>query len=357
MPHSKSKKAVKPKPKRIYKDKFGKSLGGKYPTLHTQYTGSRSGNIEHMIARDYASQRVQQFLSHFATSLKAYYDSLPGKSEIEIQVAILGDAHWLISSNKDSTTEHFYDSLVDQSVTSVVDVLGIYAGLARGKAKTSTANDSFRIRRHSTKLRKELTLKRHVSGSNILNSAISQLKAKGEDLCVKLDAWHSDANTIKDFCTGASGKKVALVTHTSYAAHAEQKILVALIRAGVHADTLVTFGGTFRPCRGCFESLSIVKKYYLKNLVFGSNPGHFWHTTDRCHIAILKLLRDHGKITEEQLRTDFDQFGVLKGLTTTSYRPTLRTNFLDGTIDDLHYASESDSDDSGSEDEDYDGFL
>lgn len=356
MPHSKKKEPLKPKPIRLYKTKFGKSLGGKYPNPHGQYTGYHSGNIEQMIARDYASQRVQQFLNHLATSLKAYYDSLSKKSEIEIQVALLGGSYWLISSNKDETAEDFYDYLVDQSVTSVVDAFRIYASLAREKAKKSTANDSFRIRRQTTKFRKELNLQRHVSSTSILSSAISQLKAKGEDLCIKLDALDSDASTIRDFCTGAAGKKIALITHDNYPAHAEQKILIALIRAEIHADTLLTFGGTFRPCRGCFESLSIVKKYYLNNLVFGSNPGHFWHTTDRCHMAIIQLLRKAGKISEKQLKADFNKFGVLNGLTTTSYRPTLRTNFTDGTVEDLHYASDSDSEDSGSEDEDFDGY-
>src|SRR5690606_25144321 len=108
----------------------------------------------------------------------------------------------------------------------------------------------------------------------------------------------------------------------------------------------IVFAGTFRPCRGCFESLSVVQKYAFENLQFGVRPGHFWQTTTKEHLTIITLLRDAGLISAKQLEEDFDEHRRLKGLTDTSYRPMLRLRDK-SEKESLHYATDSESEDEG----------
>lgn len=343
----------KPKPTRtrIARNRFHPYLRPIYSEVHGQYTGNYTANPSVALARDFVAQRRSQFLNHLATGLKAYYNSLPRKSEIEIQVAMINDRYFLISSNKNSTAEHFYSSLVESSVTSLTETIRTYVQEARTRAKTSQATEQFRIRRQITKLRKELDGQRPINELATMSNTIAGLRMAGAMACTRIDAKTTSAQDIKDFCSGARGKTIALVTGPT--AHAEQKILYALVRAQVPQNLLVTFGGTFRPCRGCFESLSVVKKYYFNHLVFGDRPGHYWQTTEPCHIKLLKLLRDQGKITKEQFDSDFNDQLALPNLTTTTYRPALFTGPDKQTVNALHFESDSDSDDSGSEDEDY----
>ena len=132
--------------------------------------------------------------------------------------------------------------------------------------------------------------------------------------------------------------------------HAEQKILLGLCKAAHQVDrsSNVIVAGTFRPCRGCFESLSVVQR---NNLQFGSRPGHYWRTNNKAHAEILEALQDGGYISPQQFQMDFDGNGLLVGLTDTSHRPSLRMRGDDDDVNALHFASDSESDDSSSEED------
>ncbi len=77
---------------------------------------------------------------------------------------------------------------------------------------------------------------------------------------------------------------------------------------------------------------------------FLKNPGHFWNTTNQCHTAIFKLLVEQGKISSDDLDQDFDERTLLDPFETTTYRPDLRS-VGDDLLEELHYASDSDSED------------
>ena len=99
----------------------------KYSKLHGQYTGDTSGTVIHRGPRRITfNERRSQFLTHMATVLKGYYDSLPKRSEVEIQSALIDGGLFIISSNKDATAESFYDSLVDKGVKRIRLMMTLY---------------------------------------------------------------------------------------------------------------------------------------------------------------------------------------------------------------------------------------
>jgi hypothetical protein len=322
------------------KTKFQK----KYSTLHGQYTGYTSKNVIRRPPRKITlRERRAQFLTHMATVLKGYYDSLPKRSEVEIQIALIDGGLFIISSNKDATAEYFYDSLVDKGVKRIRLMMTLYADELLKATRKSTASDRIRKQRHLMKFKSELSGSRRSLMDRRLRNEVAALYMTGRNACIHLDALNASKSDIVQFCTGAlTGKKIALVTSSGKNWHAEQKILYMLVRAQNLSNLSITFSGTFRPCRGCFETLSLVKKYYMRNLRFNEHPGHFWNTTNQCHTAIFKLLVEQGKISSEELDEDFDERTLLDPFETTTYRPDLRS-IGDDLLEELHYASDSDS--------------
>lgn len=255
-------------------------------------------------ARKYLdNERTSQFLRHLATAFK----EMATKSEIEVQIALVADNYFMISSNKTETATEIYNNLVtkyaDKTVEDQLKTLAktVYDNRTTGKNKDSTARDTYRLERHSDKLSKELI------GTRTKPQAVDKLKKKGADICIELDVETDCKQAVVDFCSGKNGKYVAIVKGRD-TAHAEQKILLALCKAIPDLDikTSVVVAGTFRPCRGCFESLCIVKQYYLSNLQFGDRPGHYWYTTNDEHLQIFHILMNKGKIKEFDLK-DFNK--------------------------------------------------
>ncbi|MBI3230472.1 MAG: hypothetical protein HYZ45_09920 [Burkholderiales bacterium] len=344
MPAKKTSKPKAPKVRRFTQVGINRGIGHPYSTLHSQYTGYHSANIERRVARAVtAEQRTSQFLTHFSSVLKTWYSSLANCSEIEVQIALVNDEYFFISSNKNGTAEYFYDKLAsDEALKFGVIPL---AQAAISSARKSVANEAFRNERHARKFTSAIGGRREVEAAR----NIADYAASGRDMCLKIDACADVGAQVGQFLSGAlAGKKVMIVT-SAYEMHAEQKILLALCKAArqFDGDANIVFAGTFRPCRGCFESLSVVKRFYLPNVQFGSRPGHFWQTTTRAHAEIIKHLVDHGFLTAAHNGL-FDKDGCLIGLTETTYRPDLRLR--DGTrTADLHFASDSESDASDSE--------
>lgn len=333
-------------PKETPAQAFNRGMRNKYDTLHTQYSGFHSKEIEKVLAKAFTDdERKSQFLTHLATVLKKWYQETHEKPEIELQIAICNSKCFIISSNANETANNMYNLWVAKAATTFHANLEKAAVTAVGQATKSKAVESQRIRRHSMKLAKELAGERGMGGP-----LIEELKAEGKTICVRFDA--NDPSVGDSFTKflkqteDMAGKFVAVVIDSGGIAHAEQKILAALMRAAGHDHSVrtlpVVVAGTFRPCRGCFESLSIVQKYCFENLRFGSRPGHFWMTTATEHMKIFELLKTGGFLTPEQIKSDFDEDGLLIGLTDTSHRPELRLK--DKKEVSIHYTTESDTD-------------
>lgn len=315
-----------------------------YATLHSQYTGYHSVQIERVLKRA-MTDRPTQFLTHLATALKAWYSEISSKSEIEIQVAIFDDDRMIIGSNKNETAQLIYDEIVKTEASRFFKTVALEA---LNRAARSKAADARRIDRHSAKLGRALAGERD---DDI--PLLEDLEQEGKDICVQFDASDDVGASFADFLNGTGamkGKYVAIMT-SSVNMHAEQKILLAMCKATSKVDrnASVLISGTFRPCRGCYESLTVVQKYGYPNLQFGARPGHAWTTTSKAHVQMLELLQHAGLLTPSQIESDFDEDGLLIGLTNTSYRPVLRT-WDDDETDDLHYGTESESEEEWDDD-------
>jgi hypothetical protein len=352
--HKIAKKAAKKQPGvnlKLRQSKINSGLRHPYYLLHSQYTGFHT-KVVLEVAKQRVTSRASQFLTHLATALKAWMVTLNGNSEIEVQIALFNGDYLIISSNKNVTATDAYEALVRNEAGSFLQSLKLTAHLVIKRAAKSLAADSYRISRHAKKLIKELDGQREVG-----IPALGELEAEGQDVCVTLDVCSDDIGTqFANFCNGRmDGKRVAILTSTGMEMHAEQKILLALCRAAndIPREVPVVFAGTFRPCRGCFESLSVVQTFCFPELKFGHRPGHLWQTTARAHVEIAATLLANGYLRQEQHRALFDENGLLKGLTTTSYRPMIRDQ--EGVEHSaLHYATDSDS--SSDEDEDGEGY-
>lgn len=327
-------------PKGIVKKHFDQGMRNAYDTLHSQYTGFHSRQVE-LVAKKKVTDRRTQFLTHLATSMKAWYAEVCHSSEVEIQIATFGDDCMLIASNDDATAKQAYKRFVANEAGSFIGTLQGMGAAAVKRASRSVANDAFRTARHGGKLAKELGGEREGAMPKLL-----ELEAEGAAVCIELDVSTATGEEIANFLKGkVDGKFVALVTASATDMHAEQKILLGLSKAAPYVErtTAVTCAGTFRPCRGCFESLSVVRRYGFQNLQFGVRPGHHWKTTTDAHAEILKTLIAGGFVSPAQRRDDFDANGLLIGLSKTSHRPKLRLRSR-AEVDELHYATDSDSD-------------
>jgi hypothetical protein len=332
-----NKKVVKPK--RFTQAAINRGFKHSHAQLHSQYTGYHSRVILQMAKRK-VTDRKSQFLTHLATALKAWYAQVSQTSEIEIQIAIYNDEYILIASNKNETATLLYEEFVKAAAKNFLKELKTVARTAVSRAISSKATEARRVERHATKLQLELKGER-VVGFEVL----SDLEHEGRSFCTTFDVSEDIGGTFASFLNGqVAGKQVAVLTSTAIEMHAEQKILLALCKAAKQLDTSseVVVAGTFRPCRGCYESLNVVQKYCFQNLQFGVRPGHFWRTTTRAHVEILNKLLEDGYINPYQRANDFDRNGRLIGLTNTSHRPVIR-NRDDEEVDDLHYGSDSES--------------
>jgi hypothetical protein len=332
------KKSGGPKARRFTQAGITKSMKHRYAHLHSQYTGYHSAVVL-QVAKKAISDRKSQFITHLASALKVWFSSLPKCSEIEIQLAIYDNRCLLIASNDNATAERIYKEVVAEAAKDFLVFLKGVAETAATRALKSKADESFRHERHARKLVREMTGARKVG-----LPFIDDLEAEGKDICVSFDV-SGDIGDFTNFLNGdPDGRFVALLT-SSTDMHAEQKILLGLCKAAqqLNRASNVIVAGTFRPCRGCFESLSVVQRYCFNNLQFGSRPGHYWRTTNQAHVEILKSLQNGGYISPQQAQTDFDENGLLRGLTDTSHRPSLRMRD-DTEVDALHYATDSDSD-------------
>lgn len=327
--------------RRLTQVSLNRGMKNEYQTLHSQYTGYHSRTIQ-MVVKKKVADRKSQFLTHLATALKAWIAEVSSGTEIEIQIAIYNESCVIISSNKNETATFMYSEFVKEQASKFLTYLKGVARLAVKRAVRSTADDSGRIERHSTKLAHELVSKRDV-GLPMLD----ELEGEGKDICVSFDASADIGESFANFLNRSgemAGKFVAVVTASGVEAHAEQKIMLALCKAALHLDRTapLVVAGTFRPCRGCYESLSVVRKYAFPNLQFGVRPGHFWRTTTQQHLQIVDILRNGGFISPSQIANDFDVHGRLVGLTDTTHRPVIRTR-RHTDEDALHYATDSDS--------------
>jgi hypothetical protein len=333
----------KKKKKRVTKVSINRGMRHPYGTLHSQYTGYHSKVVQEVVKKKIID-RKSQFLTHLGTGMKEWYSIVSKASEIELQIAVYNDKCIIIGSNKNDTATWMYNKFVEAQAGNFLTLLTIAAEEAAKRAVRSQALEARRVQRHAGKLAKELVQKRDV-GLPLLKD----LEKEGKDICVTFDASKDIGAAFAKFLnrTDPMDKKhVALVTASEVDAHAEQKILVALCKAALVDRSVCTapiiVAGTFRPCRGCFESLSLVQKYCFQQLQFGSRPGHYWQTTAKAHLDIFNLLVEGKFITDTQCEDDFNDDGLLIGLTNTTHRPKLRTRDK-GEIEGLHYATESES--------------
>jgi hypothetical protein len=327
--------------KRLTQKGHYRGMKHQYDHLHSQYTGFHSKVVIQSAARTMIAERKSQFMTHLATALKAWYKNVSNGSEIEIQIAVFNDNRMLIASNKNETAEYLYAEAVKSSAGTFLEYLKQAATLAARAALNSKATESARVERHSAKAIKEIVGKRDVGLPNL-----HELEEEGKKICVKFDASDDIGTTFATFLNGTMADKHVAILTSGSTMHAEQKMLLALCKASnalTRSESIIV-AGTFRPCRGCYESLSVVQRYCFQNLQFGVRPGHYWDTTTRTHVEIVNLLRARNLISDSQWQSEFDNNGLLIGLTNTSHRPVLRVRG-GGDQEDLHYASESDSED------------
>lgn len=331
--------------KRIKVASHHRGMRHEYSQLHSQYGGFHSKQVIRSVARSMIAERESQFLRHLATSLKEWYRQVSDASEIEIQIALIDEQRMLIASNKNETAEFLYQQEVHKSARSFLKQMKHAATVANQAALKSKALASERVARHSAKAVKEIT------GGRKLGLSLQHFEAEGRKICVMFDACDDIDAPFAEFVNGTTPDKYVAILTSSVAMHAEQKMLLALCKASnaLQRSVPIIVSGTFRPCRGCYESLVVVQRYCLPNLQFGVRPGHYWKTTERGHAEITNLLIERGVISEAQAQSDFDKDGVLIGLTDTSYRADLRLRD-GGSGEALHYGTDSDSDASDSGD-------
>lgn len=343
MPRGPKKVSRRGRIRRLTQAAYNRATRNEYDVLHSQYTGYHSRLVE-MVVPKVIFDRKSQFLTHLATGLKAWYSIASSGSEIEIQIALYNESCVIISSNKNETAQFMYDEFVKEKALDFLKNLHGVALMAAEKAAKSRAVESFRIERQTRKLASELMRDRE-TGLPLLE----ELKREGKNICVQFDASGDIGEAFADFLNRSNGmenKYIAMITASGAEAHAEQKILFAMCKAAKHVPdktVSVVFCGTFRPCRGCYESLSVVRKYLFGNIQFGVRPGHFWGTTAKSHIEIIRRLMDDNVISQSQFQTDFDEDGRLRGLTDVTHRPSLRTRDEDE-VEGLHFATDSESD-------------
>jgi len=337
------------KNKRITQAGVNREMRSEYDTLHSQYGGYHNRKVLVSLKRKTAPEnREERFAVHLATALKDWCEKTLKRPEIEIQIAMYRE-RFVISCNKNASVEAIYEDFIKDESRKFSEKLVSLADSTAEAARRSQALEAFRVRRHATKLSDELSGRRDGLGALNLAGLINQ----GKDLCIRFDASTDIGKQFADFLSGEISmldKRVALIMGDGMDSwHAEQKILIGLckaVRAGFRPlSASILFAGTFRPCRGCWESLNLVQKFCLPHIQFGGRPGHFWQTTSKAHVEIIRLLRDGGYIGDDDLTKHFRRDGTLKGMNTTStHRMYLRTRKGGRGEEALHYNSDSGSD-------------
>ena len=319
-----------------------------YPNKgNTSFAGKHGNDPFISKPRTYAQQRLGQFLQHFAGVLKTYFNAQKGFNEIEIQIALINNRQFMLSANADSTVDYFmgqvYDLIKSRSVSTVGSLAESYTNLGKqvlASVKDSKALIKHRFRRQTGKFVKALAGNREAAEFKSITDLMRTARLQS---VIELDAVKTDKNEIRRFVAAEmTGTTTALVKAEGKNWHAEQKILYALVKSGVK-DAVVEIAGTFRPCAGCFQSLELVKKYFCRNLRFGSHPGHYWNTTDDCFIAILKLLVEDNYINNVEDAKKYIKDLKYPG----TYRSNIRIGGEAGIEEEktmLNYCSDSDSD-------------
>lgn len=316
--------------KKLTQVKFKPGIGKAYPIKgENNYVGCLSRTVMPVKSRSYAGDRPTQKLIHAAAVLKK---SLA--KGIETQLALVG-GHVLVAFNDDDLAEEQREYL--GGAHDVRAAMTALAGQVAGQKYKGRAEEKDLWTRHVNKFRTRNPL------DDIWPSSA------GSDCVRSLDADADNVGSALQSLLGlAEGQVIFIKMPKDTKAHAEQKILIALCKAvlsGFVPDAIV-IAGTFRPCRVCFESLTLAATYCLPDLQHGANAGRLWKSNAAAHVKLFNILAGRiGADLEELLQNS----GVQDSSVTTTHVATIASSTASsGFVEANHIATESDTD----EDED-----
>ena len=126
------------------------------------------------------------------------------------------------------------------------------------------------------------------------------LKVVGGGSAASAGSFITDAN-FKNHIIAVHGTEIA----SGPTSHAEQNLILALVKSSYGEGGTVSVGGGKRPCTICFLSLSLVKKYRYPQLRFNAHPGGYWDGTTKAGLADIATALN---LDIEELRADAKQF-------------------------------------------------
>jgi hypothetical protein len=234
----------------IVKEKTGKGRN---------YAGKMLGPIGIRKPRSFKTQKDAKFLRNLSTYFYFLGKEVVEKDDAEVEAMFVNN-RLLIASNNPKTMNEIYDYVLKNH--NVCDLIRTDISSGRDQRGQKTL-ESFSNQLMAPNFEVESRL--------ILQASLWEQTKDYVALCtIRKNKLSKDLITSKEF----DGK---LIMITGLDAHAEQKLLLALIHSGLGKDVKATIRGKKRPCLGCWLCLSFVKDILgYKNLDFNPNPGLAW---------------------------------------------------------------------------------
>ncbi|MFY1826061.1 hypothetical protein ACN47A_09120, partial [Myxococcus fulvus] len=249
------------------------------------FVGRWTGKMVRRGAASFTGRRDAQVLRHISLQLFHYVrNTLAQGSEQEVQ-AMLVNGRIVIAANLDASIAALFMQLNQ---------------LAADSQPSTALQELLRSVHQPDDKRSEGAAKKLgglFAGTRTLSTmptALTVLENDDEDLFQALD-YSKERDCVAKLTGDDHDGRFILVTAGGDGIHAEQKLLLALLRSGSQSE--VEIFGKKRPCVGCYLALCFARDELGLRIQFNPHPGGFWVPGAKGFIELFKqakaLARQH----------------------------------------------------------------
>ncbi|NNB97280.1 hypothetical protein HI113_25585 [Corallococcus exiguus] len=234
-------------------------------------------------AASFAGRRDPQVLRHLSAQFFHYIrNTLNMKGEQEVQ-AMLVNGRLVIAANLDASINALFKALRQD------DTDGPPSNAVQNLLQSVQNPDDKRAEGAAKKLGGLFSGTRSLSA---IPTAMNVLGNNDEGLLQRLN-YSNAADCAAKIGGAAHHGRIIFVNAGGDSIHAEQKLLLALLRSGTGKSTVATIYGKKRPCAGCYLTLLFAEERLGLKIEFNRHPGGFWGPALKGFRELFEQAKEH----------------------------------------------------------------
>ncbi|NPC70042.1 hypothetical protein HPP05_09835 [Corallococcus exiguus] len=270
----------KPRPSVAFMDRELKAVTSK---ANVTFAGRWTPEVWLSGAASFSGRRDIQVLRHLSVQFFHYIrNTLNMKGEQEVQAMLVND-RIVIAANLDDSINALFKALRQD------DTGGPPSNAVQNLLQSVQNPDDKRAEGAAKKLGGLFSGTRSLSN---IPTAMNVLGNDNERLLQRLD-YSNAADCAAKIVGAAHHGRLIFVNAGGDSIHAEQKLLLALLRSGTSKSTVATIYGKKRPCAGCYLTLLFAEERLGLKIEFNRHPGGFWGPALKGFRALFDQAKGH----------------------------------------------------------------